>query len=127
LGFGAYCATHSVDFPVYYRVAVQIAHGDYEIYPTAINAAGAVPPHGFRYAPAIAFLFVPFGWLPLGVAAFVFYTVKAAAVVYVAAVVARQAGSATPVRTLMWRRCCCRPAMSSKNSATVTSMSSASP
>jgi hypothetical protein len=27
LAFGVYCATHSVDFPVYHRVAAQIVRG----------------------------------------------------------------------------------------------------
>jgi hypothetical protein len=76
VAFGVYCATHSVDFPVYHRTAAQIARGDYEIYPAAVYADGVVPAHGFRYAPAVAFLFVPFGWLPLGAAAFVFYALS---------------------------------------------------
>jgi MFS family permease len=101
MGFGVYCATNSVDFPVYHRVATQVARGDYEIYPTAVFTAGVVPAHGFRYAPAIAFLFVPFGLLPLEVAAFLFFILKVGAVVYVGSVVARYAGSATPTRTLM--------------------------
>jgi len=101
LGFGIYCATHSVDFPVYHRAAAQIVRGDYEIYPTAVYGAGVVPPHGFRYAPAIAFLFVPFGLLPLEAATFLFFTLKVGAVVYVGSVVARHAGSSTSTRTLM--------------------------
>jgi hypothetical protein len=92
LAFGVYSATHSVDFPVYHRVAAQIVHGDYEIYPTAVYSGEAIPPHGFRYAPAIAFLFVPFGWLPLEVAAFLFFALKVGAVVYVGSVVGRYVG-----------------------------------
>jgi hypothetical protein len=101
LGFGVYCATHSVDFPVYHRVAAQITRGDYEIYPTGIYANGVVPSHAFRYAPAIAFLFVPFGLLPLGAAAFLFFALKVGAVVYVGSVVGRYVGPSTPIRTLM--------------------------
>jgi hypothetical protein len=101
LGFGVYCATHSVDFPVYYRIATQIAHGDFEIYPTAVYSGGVVPPHGFRYAPAIAFLFVPFAALPLEAAAFVFFALKVGAVAYVSTVTARYVGGTTPARTLM--------------------------
>jgi hypothetical protein len=100
-GFGVYCATHSVDFPVYHHAAAQIMRGDYEIYPAAVYAHGIVPPHGFRYAPAIAFLFVPFGWLPLGAAAFLFFAFKVGAVVYVGSVVRRYVGYSTPIRTLM--------------------------
>src|SRR6476620_5938274 len=89
VAFGVYCATHSVDFPVYHQAATQIARGDYEIYPTAVYTSGVVPAHGFRYAPAIAFLFVPFGWLPLGIAAFLVYALKVGAVLYVGSVVGR--------------------------------------
>jgi hypothetical protein len=90
-----------VDFPVYYRVATQIAHGDFEIYPTAIYSGDVVPPHGFRYAPAIAFLFVPFALLPLEAAAFLFFALKVGAVAYVSTVAARYVGLTSPVRTLM--------------------------
>jgi len=100
-GFGAYCATHSVDFPVYHRAAAQIARGDYEIYPTAVYGGGVAPAHGFRYAPAIAFLFLPFGWLPLGAAAFSFFVLKVAAVVYVGVVVGRYVEHSTPIATLI--------------------------
>jgi hypothetical protein len=100
-GFGVYCATHSVDFPVYHHAAAQIVRGDYEIYPPAVYADGIVPSHGFRYAPAIAFLFVPFGFLPLGAAAFLFFTLKVGAVVYVGSVVGRYVGYTTPISTLM--------------------------
>jgi hypothetical protein len=101
LGFGVYCATHSVDFQVYHQVAAQIARGDYEIYPTAVYTAGVVPTHGFRYAPAMAFLFVPFGLLPLQAAAFLFFILKVGAVVYVGSVAGRYAGYSTPDSTLM--------------------------
>jgi hypothetical protein len=101
LGFGVYCATHSVDFPVYHRVATQIAHGDFEIYPTEVYSGGVVPPHGFRYAPAIAFLFVPFALLPLDAAAFLFFALKVGAVAYVGTVAARYVGLTGPARTLM--------------------------
>ena len=101
LAFGVYCATYSVDFPVYHRIATQIARGDYEIYPTAVYAADALPPHGFRYAPAIAFLFVPFAWLPLGAAAFLFFMLKVGAVAYVGSVVGRRVGDSTATGTLM--------------------------
>jgi hypothetical protein len=99
LAFGLVCATHSVDFPVYHRAAVQLLHGDYELYPTTLYTGGSVPPHGFRYAPAIALLFVPFGLLPLAAAAFVFFALKAAALLYVSVVVDRHAGRPAPDRT----------------------------
>jgi hypothetical protein len=101
LGFGAYCATHSVDFPVYHQAAAQLARGDYEIYPAAVYGDGVVPSHGFRYAPAIAFLFVPFGLLPLRVAAFLFFALKVGAVAYVASVVRRHVGHSSPARMLI--------------------------
>jgi Glycosyltransferase family 87 len=101
VAFGVYCATHSVDFPVYHQTAAQIVRGDYEIYPAAVYASGVIPAHGFRYAPAIAFLFVPFGWLPLRVAAFLFYALKVGAVLYVGSVVGRYVGGSNSTRMLM--------------------------
>jgi Glycosyltransferase family 87 len=94
-------ATHSVDFPIYHRVATQILQGNYELYPTELYDGGLVPPHGFRYAPAIAFLLVPLGWLPLEVAAFLFFSLKVAAFVYVGALVARYMGLPARRRALM--------------------------
>lgn len=101
LGFGFYCATHSVDFPVYHRVAAQVLRGDYELYPNAIYASGgAVPSHDFRYAPAMAFLFVPLGFLPLRAAAFLFFLLKVVAVIYIGRTALRYVGS-TPDRALI--------------------------
>ena len=94
-------ATHSVDFPVYHRIATQILEGNYELYPTELYDGGVVPPHGFRYAPAIALLFVPFGLLPLEAAAFLFFGLKVAAFVYVGAFVARYMGLPDRHRALM--------------------------
>jgi alpha-1,2-mannosyltransferase len=81
--FGLYCATHSVDFPVYHRAARQIIAGSYDIYPKPTVPGGPLPAHGFRYAPAIAWMFVPFGLLPLAAAAFAFYLVQVGAIVYI--------------------------------------------
>lgn len=94
-------ATHSVDFPIYHRIATQILEGNYELYPTELYDGGLVPPHGFRYAPAIAFLFVPLGLLPLEAAAFLFFGLKVAAFVYVGALVSRYMGLADRHRALM--------------------------
>lgn len=102
LVFGVYCATHSVDFPVYHRVARQVLSGNYELYPAAVYTGGAVPSHDFRYAPVTAFLFVPFGLLPMRAAAFVFFLLKVGAVLYVSRVVGRYVGgSSIPLRFLM--------------------------
>src|ERR1700736_2292219 len=101
LAFGADCATHSVDFPIYHRIARQILQGNYELYPKALTEGGPLPAHGFRYAPAIAFLFVPFGFLPLEAAAFLFFILKVAAFVYIGAVVARYMGLPNQYRSLM--------------------------
>ena len=83
---------YSVDFPVYHRAARQVIAGHYEFYP--VEAYGGTPgrSQGFRYLPAIAFLFAPFGWLPLEAAALAFFALKLAAVWYVGATVARHAG-----------------------------------
>ena len=94
-------ATHSVDFPIYHRVGRQILQGDYELYPAALYSGGPVPSHGFRYAPAIAFLFVPFALLPLEAAALLFFLLKIAAFVYVGSLVAGYLGVPNRARALM--------------------------
>ena len=86
-------AMHSIDFPIYHPAARQILAGNSELYPAEAYVGQPIPPHGFRYAPVIAFLFVPFGWLPLEPAAFVFYCLKLAALWWIGATVARRAGS----------------------------------
>lgn len=94
---GWHAATRSVDFPIYHQVALQLFDGNYEIYPAEVYAddppAGrplAADPHGFRYAPVAAFLFLPFGLLPLEAAAFLFFCLKIAAFVFMIGVVARR-------------------------------------
>jgi alpha-1,2-mannosyltransferase len=78
--FGWYCAARSIDFPLYHQAGVQILQGDYELYPPGVyDGLTPVPRHGFRYAPGIALLFVPFALLPLEAAAFAFFALKLAA------------------------------------------------
>ena len=85
-------ALRSVDFPVYHRVAREMIAGDYTIYPAAVFDGGPIPSHGFRYAPAIAFLMMPIGWLPLELAALLLYAAKLGALFYIGTVVARRSG-----------------------------------
>lgn len=85
-------STRSVDFPIYHRIASQILAGDYELYPAEVYSGETIPPHGFRYLPVIAFLFVPFAWLPLPFAALTFFILKLAALAWVGVTVARHAG-----------------------------------
>ena len=85
-------ATRSIDFPVYHRAARQVIAGHYEFYPVEAYGGTPGPSQGFRYLPAIAFLFVPFGWPPLEVAALAFFALKLAALWYVGATIARHAG-----------------------------------
>lgn len=94
LALGWQAATRSVDFPIYHRIASGIVAGDYELYPAQVYTDETMPPHGFRYVPAVAFLFVPFALLPLEWAAGLFYVLKLAAFVYLARTVARLAGFA---------------------------------
>lgn len=84
----------TVDLPVYHRVARELLAGEYRIYPAEVFDAGSltIPAHGFRYAPAIAFLLIPIGWLPLEVAALLLFAAKLVAVGYIAAVIARRTG-----------------------------------
>ena len=97
VGLGALgwqASTQSVDFPIYHRVAAQLLAGDAEIYPTEVYGGGTIPPHGFRYLPVIAFLFMPLALLPLPLAAAVFFAVKLAVLAWTGRTVARHAGVA---------------------------------
>jgi hypothetical protein len=85
-------ATGPIDFAVYHRAARQVIAGHYEFYPVEAYGGTPGPSQGFRYVPAIAFLFLPLGWLPLESAALAFFALKLAAVWYVGATVARRAG-----------------------------------
>lgn len=85
-------ATRSIDFPIYHRAARQAIAGDYEFYPPEAYRGTPGPPHGFRYLPAIAFLFVPFGWAPLEISALAFFALQLAAVWFVGATITRHAG-----------------------------------
>lgn len=84
-------ALRTVDFPVYHRVARELIAGDRTIYPLEAYDGGAMPSHGFRYAPVIAFLMIPIGWLPLEAAAILLYGAKLLAAGYVGSVIARRA------------------------------------
>jgi len=85
-------ATGPIDFAVYHRAARQVIAGDYKFYPVEAYGGAPGPSQGFRYVPAIAFLFLPLGWLPLESAALAFFALKLAAAWYVGATVARHAG-----------------------------------
>ena len=86
-------ATRSIDFPVYHRAAQQILAGNYELYPPEAYGGQPHPSQGFRYAPAIAFLFFPLGWLSLETAALLFYGLKLAALWWVVSTIARRMGA----------------------------------
>lgn len=103
VALGRESAVRTVDFPVYHRVAREMLGGDYRIYPAEVfdPGAGAIPSHGFRYAPVIAFLMMPIGWLPLEAAAIVLYLLKLGAAAYVGAVIARRAGLGASARGLL--------------------------
>ena len=85
-------ATKSIDFPVYHRAAQQILAGNYELYPPEAYGGTPHPSQGFRYAPAIAFLFFPLGWFGLETAALLFYVLKLVALWWVGTIIARRIG-----------------------------------
>ena len=72
-------AVQAVDFTVYCSAAKQILGHDYNLY----RQGGLA----FRYAPAIAFAFIPFSFLPPPVAAFLWYLLKIAALLAIAGMV----------------------------------------
>jgi hypothetical protein len=73
LAFGAYISVQEPDFLVYYSAAKQLLAHEYDLY----RQGGLA----FRYAPAVAFAFVPFSLLPPQIAAFLWYLLKVAALV----------------------------------------------
>lgn len=83
-------STSSIDFPVYHRAAQQILAHDYDLYPVEAYGGEPHPGQGFRYLPAVAFLFVPLGWLPLEAAALLFFCLKLAVLWWVGQVIARR-------------------------------------
>jgi hypothetical protein len=90
---GRESAIHSIDFPVYHRAARQLLSGHFELYPPEAYAGNPGPSQGFRYAPVIAVLFVPFGWPSLPLAALAFFLLKLLALWYIGSVIARHAGA----------------------------------
>lgn len=94
-------ALRTVDLPVYYRVARELIAGDHTIYPAEAYDGRAMPSHGFRYAPVIAFLMMPIGWLPLEAAALMLYGAKLLAAGYVGSVIARRARLAPGARAYL--------------------------
>jgi len=103
LALAWFSATHSIDFPMYYRAAAKVLAGNYDLYPHAFDEGPPqVDPLGqFLYAPVIAFLFAPLALLPLNVAAFLFACLKIPAYVYLFRVVARRMNVATRAGTLI--------------------------
>gem|GEM_PF-5006308 len=77
--FGLYMAVQAVDFSVYCSAAKQLLGHDYDLY----RQGGLA----FRYAPVIAFAFIPFSFLPLAAAAFLWYLLKIAALIAIAGMV----------------------------------------
>ena len=92
---------HSIDFPVYHRAARQVMSGSFALYPAEAYGGRPGPSQGFRYIPAIAILFVPFGWLPLELAALTFFALKLAALWYIGVTVARHAGLSTSLPVVL--------------------------
>jgi alpha-1,2-mannosyltransferase len=101
IGLAWRSATDSVDFPIYYQAGTQVLQRDYDLYPPEVyTGATVVAGHGFRYAPAMAFFFVPFALLPIQIAAFLFFCLKAAAFVHAFVIVARRLGIPKEWRSL---------------------------
>ena len=103
LGLAWYSSTRTVDFQIYHRVATQVLHGDYELYPrAAYEGTRRGDTHEFLYAPVVAFLFVPFAWLPMQAAAFLFACLKIPAYAYVVWVIARRLGIERRYALIVW-------------------------
>lgn len=81
------------DFPVYHRAARQLMTGELRLYPDEAYAGHPVPSQGFRYAPIVSLLFLPFGLLPLRAASIAFFATQVAAVWWMGRVVSRRLGA----------------------------------
>ncbi len=98
---GWHAATRSVDFPIYHRAGAAALTSTPELYPPGLYTGAVVDAHGFRYAPALAWIFAPLAPLPLEAAAFLFYVLKLAAVIATFGVLARRIGPGTSRWTLL--------------------------
>lgn len=79
---GYYCATHSIDVPIYRETGRQVLTGDYDIYSSVAHG-------GFRYAPVTALLFVPLALAPTWVGAAAIFALKVGALLATAAIALR--------------------------------------
>jgi hypothetical protein len=77
LAFGAYSATRAIDFFCYRSAAQQLLAQDYDIY---LHSPVGV---AYRYAPIVAFAFIPISFLPPPAGAFLWYLIKIAALIAV--------------------------------------------
>lgn len=71
LAFGVITSPRAGDFFVYYSAGKQLLQHDFDLY----GREGLA----YRYAPAIAFAFIPFSFLPMPAAAFLWFLLKVAA------------------------------------------------
>ena len=83
-------AAQAPDFPVYHRAARVLLSGEFRLYPDEVYAGHPVPSQGFRYAPIISVLFLPFGLLPVVWASVLFFATQVAAVWWMGRTVARR-------------------------------------
>lgn len=91
---GYYSATHTIDFPTYYRVGEQILRHDFNLYRQELHALGeAKTGIYYRYAPVVALLFVPFALFSMQTAAFLFYLLKISALYYTVKLILRSIGN----------------------------------
>lgn len=79
LAGGVFVSFPAADFSVYYSAAKQLIHHDYDLY----RQGGLA----FRYAPVVAFAFVPISILPPRAAASLWYLLKIGALVAIAGMV----------------------------------------
>lgn len=95
-------AAQAPDFPVYHRAARVLLSGEFRLYPDEVYAGHPVPSQGFRYAPIVSVLFLPFGLLPVIWASVLFFATQVAAVWWMGRTVARRLGaSAWPVTSFI--------------------------
>lgn len=82
---GYIAATRPIDVAIYRDIGRQVLRGDYQLYSADVSL-------GFRYAPIVAFLFVPLAWVPFWAAALAIYALKLVTLAATIVIIARLAG-----------------------------------
>jgi hypothetical protein len=96
-----YCVGHYVDFPVYWHASRALLSGRRDLYDPSF-VFGAVDRMNYRYPPLFLLLFLPLGLLPYGVAGYLWFAGKLAALAAALRMTGRLAGTGIENRARFW-------------------------